>query len=71
MAQISGYALGGCWTHIGSAQSVVAYAFIQRDVDEAYTLLQWIRQMTPIVLEMLVLITVIIVAQSWLRSAIP
>ena len=24
MAQIAGYALGGCWTHIGSAQSVVA-----------------------------------------------
>ena len=34
MAQIAGYALGGCWTHIGCAQSVVAYAFIQRDVDE-------------------------------------
>ncbi len=33
MAQIAGYALGGCWTHIGCAQSVVAYAFIQRDVD--------------------------------------
>ena len=37
MAQIAGYALGGCWTHIGCAQSVVAYAFIQRDVDEHYT----------------------------------
>ena len=35
MAQIAGYALGGCWTHIGSAQSVVAYSFIQRDVDAA------------------------------------
>lgn len=23
MSQIAGYALGGCWTHIGSAQSVV------------------------------------------------
>ena len=33
MAQIVGYALGGCWTHIGCAQSVVAFAFIQRDVD--------------------------------------
>src|SRR5688572_77360 len=37
MAQIAGYALGGCWTHIGSAQSVVAYSFIQRDVDAAFT----------------------------------
>ena len=35
MAQIAGYALGGCWTHIGCAQSVVAFAFIQRDVDDA------------------------------------
>ena len=34
MAQIAGYAVGGCWTHIGSAQSVVAYGFIRRDVDE-------------------------------------
>ena len=42
MAQIAGYALGGCWTHIGCAQSVVAYAFIQRDVDEHYTPVQWI-----------------------------
>jgi Na+/H+ antiporter NhaD/arsenite permease-like protein len=31
--RIAGYALGGCWTHIGCAQSVVAYAFIQRDLD--------------------------------------
>ena len=43
MAQIAGYALGGCWTHIGSAQSVVAFAFIRRDVDERYTPLRWIR----------------------------
>ena len=26
MAQISGYALGGCWTHIGCAQSVVLFS---------------------------------------------
>jgi len=49
MAQIAGYALGGCWTHIGCAQSVVAFAFIQRDVDEHYTPLQWIREMTPVI----------------------
>ena len=58
MAQIAGYALGGCWTHIGSAQSVVAYSFIQRDVDAGFTPVQWIRQMTPIILEMFALITV-------------
>jgi len=66
MAQIAGYALGGCWTHIGSAQSVVAYSFIQRDVDAGYTPVQWIRQMTPIILEMFALITAVIAIESWL-----
>ena len=66
MAQIAGYALGGCWTHIGSAQSVVAYSFIQRDVDAAFTPVQWIRQMTPIILEMFALITIVIAIESWL-----
>ena len=65
MAQIAGYALGGCWTHIGCAQSVVAYSFIQRDVDAGYTPLQWIRQMTPIILEMFVAITLLIAIESW------
>ena len=66
MAQIAGYALGGCWTHIGSAQSVVAYSFIQRDVDAGYTPLQWIREMTPVILEMFALITIVIAIESWL-----
>ncbi len=64
MAQIAGYALGGCWTHIGSAQSVVAYAFIQRDVDPHYTPVQWIKEMTPVIVEMLVVITVLIYGES-------
>jgi Na+/H+ antiporter NhaD/arsenite permease-like protein len=64
LAQIAGYALGGCWTHIGSAQSVVAYAFIRRDVDENYTPLQWIKEMTPVILEIFVLIAVIIYIES-------
>jgi Na+/H+ antiporter NhaD/arsenite permease-like protein len=64
MAQIAGYALGGCWTHIGSAQSVVAYAFIQRDVDAGLTPLQWIGAMTPIILEMFVLISIVIMLES-------
>jgi di/tricarboxylate transporter len=64
MAQIAGYAVGGCWTHIGSAQSVVAFAFIKRDVDEDYTPVQWIKEMTPVILEMLVVITVIIYIES-------
>ncbi|MGE3521138.1 MAG: hypothetical protein AB7J63_19520 [Vicinamibacterales bacterium] len=64
MAQIAGYALGGCWTHIGCAQSVVAYSFIQRDVDAGYTPVQWIRQMTPVILEMIALITVLLYLES-------
>jgi hypothetical protein len=64
MAQISGYALGGCWTHIGCAQSVVAYAFIQRDVDAHYTPVQWIKEMTPVIVQILALMTVLIYAES-------
>ena len=68
LSQIAGYALGGCWTHIGCAQSVVAYAFIQRDVNAHYTPVQWIRQMTPVILEMLAAITVLIYLESKLLS---
>ena len=65
MAQISGYALGGCWTHIGCAQSVVAFAFIQRDVDAHYTPVQWIKEMTPVIAQILVLMGVLIYAESF------
>ena len=68
MAQIAGYALGGCWTHIGCAQSVVAYAFIQRDVDDRYTPLQWIRDMTPVTLKIMLALTVLMYLESLLVS---
>jgi Na+/H+ antiporter NhaD/arsenite permease-like protein len=64
MSQIIGYALGGCWTHIGCAQSVVAFAFIRRDVDEKYTPLQWIRDITPVIVEILVALMLLIYAQN-------
>jgi Na+/H+ antiporter NhaD/arsenite permease-like protein len=64
MAQIAGYAVGGCWTHIGSAQSVVAFAYIRREVDEHYTPVQWIREMTPVIVEILVVLTIIIYIES-------
>lgn len=71
MAQIIGYALGGCWTHIGCAQSVVAFAFIRRDVDDTYTPLQWIKDITPIILEIMAALTVLVYVESavlaWLR----
>jgi hypothetical protein len=64
MAQIAGYALGGCWTHVGCAQSVVAFAFIQRDLDEDYRPMQWIREVTPVIVKLLVVLGAIIYAES-------
>lgn len=64
MAQIAGYAIGGCWTHIGSAQSVVAYAFIGNEVDENYTPIRWIKEMTPVIIQVALVLTVIIYIES-------
>lgn len=66
MAQIAGYALGGCWTHIGSAQSVVAYAFIQKEVNPRFTPFQWIKEMTPVILEIAVWMTVVVYGEGLL-----
>ena len=68
MAQIAGYAVGGCWTHIGSAQSVVAFAFIRREVDEQYTPIQWIREITPVIVEIVVLLTGLLYVQRALSA---
>jgi hypothetical protein len=68
MAQIAGYALGGCWTHIGCAQSVVAYAFVQRNVDESYTPFQWIRLMTPTLAALFVVLTLFVYAEGWILN---
>jgi hypothetical protein len=64
MAQIAGYALGGCWTHIGCAQSVVAFAFIQRNVDTQYTPVQWMRDMTSVIVQIVVLMAIIIYVEG-------
>lgn len=66
MAQIAGYAAGGCWTHIGCAQSVVAYAFIQKELDEHFTPFQWIKAMTPAILKIFILMTLIIYGESFI-----
>jgi Na+/H+ antiporter NhaD/arsenite permease-like protein len=66
MAQIAGYAAGGCWTHIGSAQSVVAYAFIRKEVDERFTPFQWIKVMTPVILEIFVLMAGVVYIEGWI-----
>jgi hypothetical protein len=64
MSQIAGDALGGCWTHIGSAQSVVAYAFIQREVEAGYTPVSWITDITPAILQMFAAIGAVIYIES-------
>ena len=69
MSQIAGYALGGCWTHIGCAQSVVAYAFIQRDVDDRYTPVKWIRDITPVIVKILVVLTALIYLEGALLGS--
>jgi di/tricarboxylate transporter len=71
MAQIAGYALGGCWTHIGCAQSVVAYAFIQRDLDPGYTPVQWIKEMTPVIARILLVMGAIIYVESAILERLP
>lgn len=71
MAQIAGYAVGGCWTHIGSAQSVVAYSFIRNEVDEHFTPFQWIKAMTPIVFEIAIWVTIVVYGEAWLLKSFP
>lgn len=68
MAQIAGYAAGGCWTHIGSAQSVVAFSFIRREINEGYTPFRWIRAMTPVVLQLALVMTLIIYGEAALMQ---
>lgn len=64
-AQMAGYALGGCWTHIGSVQSVIAFLFIRRDIDPSYAPSTWIREVTPLILQLLVVLTLLIMAMAW------
>ncbi len=64
LAQIAGYAVGGCWTHIGSAQSVVAFAFIRREIDEGFTPVQWIREITPVIAEIGLVLVGLLYAES-------
>jgi hypothetical protein len=71
MAQIAGYAVGGCWTHIGSAQSVVAYAFIRREINGRFTPFAWIKAMTPVILEIFVLMTIVVYGEALLLKYFP
>lgn len=48
-AQIAGYATGGSLTHIGSAQSLIAFAYIVRYIEPHFTPLDWVRAMWRII----------------------
>jgi Na+/H+ antiporter NhaD/arsenite permease-like protein len=56
--QVAGYAAGGSLTHIGSAQSVVAFAYILRYIDPTFTPLGWVRAMWKLVLTITVALTI-------------
>ncbi|MFY9268883.1 MAG: SLC13 family permease [Candidatus Manganitrophaceae bacterium] len=68
-AQIAGYATGGSLTHIGSAQSVVAFAYILRYIDPRFTPLGWIQAMWKLVLALTVVLTVMIYVIALLTGA--
>lgn len=64
-AQIAGYATGGSLTHIGSAQSVVAFAYILRYIDPHFTPFGWVRAMWKLV----VAISLALIAAIYLLAA--
>jgi Na+/H+ antiporter NhaD/arsenite permease-like protein len=56
-AQIAGYATGGALTHIGSAQSVIAYAYILRHIDCQFTPFQWVQMVWKLIGTILLALT--------------
>ena len=45
---------------------MVAFAFIRRDVDDHYTPVQWVKEMTPVILQTFVVLTAIVYLESFL-----
>ena len=50
---------------------MLAYAFIRREVDDRYTPLQWIKDITPVILQIAVLLTTLIYLESALLDLLP
>ncbi len=65
-AQIAGYATGGCLTHIGSAQSVVAFAYIRKHIAKNFTPWDWIKAVWALIAA----ISVALVAAIYLLAAL-
>lgn len=68
-AQIAGYATGGSLTHIGSAQSVVAFAYILRYIDPHFTPAGWIQAMWKMVLVIALALTAMIYSLAYFASS--
>lgn len=68
-AQIAGYATGGSLTHIGCAQSVVAFAFILRNLDPHFTPLDWVKAIWKLVLTTTVVLTAVIYIMAYVLAA--
>lgn len=67
MAQIAGYATGGCLTHIGSAQSVVAYAFLLHNIDNQYTPAQWIKDMFGVGMKIFIALSIYVFVAAFIH----
>lgn len=70
-AQIAGYATGGSLTHIGSAQSVVAFAYILRYIDPRFTPLGWIKAMWRLVFIISIALIGILYVTTFLLGSAP
>lgn len=58
MSQIMGYALGGCLTSIGSAQSILAMAFIRSHIEPDFSPKGWLRSAMPMGIALFILTTI-------------
>lgn len=67
-AQIAGYAVGGCLTHIGSAQSVVAFAYIVSYLDPDFTPFQWVKSAGKMCLTISIVLSAMLLIMAWLTQ---
>ena len=67
-SQIAGYAIGGSLTHIGSAQSVVAFAYILKYIEPNFTPLDWIRSIWKPFLAISIAMIIVIYVMAFLGA---
>lgn len=67
-SQIAGYAIGGSLTHIGCAQSVVAFAYILKYIEPNFTPLDWIRSIWKPFLAISIAMIIVIYVMAFLGA---